>query len=205
MAPHGRMTKVIAFSLPITDTAINQLLESEADMAMAFEPLPMSAVDPLIAETIQTELDAPYALYSSDVGRGASGYGVVLEVIGFIADVGGAAATLVAGIELTRRLYNKLKERLGYRPLISLGTASFLAAADLSERFSNTDFRFHGAGDTRDQSPDGSYTGNDCFYVIFERGPELFFYVVDARGKVKFLGNVQMPQLYEPYSEDTSL
>ena len=199
MALHGRMTRVVAFELPINDSGIDQW---EADAEKGIEPLPLTAVESAIAETIQTELrDTPYALYGADVGRGASGYGVVLEVIGVIADVGGAAAALAGGIELTRRLYKKLKERLGHRPLVSLGTATFLAAADLSGRFSHTDFRFHGAGDTRDRPSDWSYTGNDCFYIIFERGPELFFYAVDAYGEVTFLGNARMPQLYEHLEE----
>ena len=194
MDPHGRMTKVVAFELPMTDSAIN---EWETDIAKAFEPLPMTAVEARIAETIQTELGAtPYALYSADVGRGASGYGVALEIANVVATFGGAVATLAGGVELTKRLYKKLHERLGHRPLISLGTACYLAAADLSERFPKCDFRLHGAGDTRAQSPDGSYTGFDCFYVIFERDAELFFYAVDARGEVKYLSNARLNQPY---------
>lgn len=194
---HGRMTMVVAFELPITDTAIQLLLETETDMVTGFQPLPMTAVEAPIAETIQQELrDTPFALYSGDVGRGASGYGVALEIANFIATFGGAIATMAGGIEVTRRVYKKLQERLGHRPLISLGTAVYLAAADLSERFPNGDFRLRGAGDTRAQSPDGSYTGFDCFYVIFERDAELFFYSVDARGEVKYLSNARLNQPY---------
>jgi hypothetical protein len=196
---HGRMTNVVAFELPITDSAINLLLEAETepDMGTWFKPLPMTAVEAPVAETIQEELgDTPFAIYSGDVGRGASGYGAVLEIANFIATYGGAVAVLAEGAKVVVRLYKKLHERLGHRPLISLGTACYLAAADLSERFPNGDFRLHGFGDTRKQSPDSSYTGFDCFYVVFERDSELFFYAVDARGEVKYLSNMQVRLSY---------
>lgn len=62
---HGRMTKVVAFELPITDSAIQHLLETETDMTTGFQPLPMTSVEAPIAETIQQELgDTPFALYS---------------------------------------------------------------------------------------------------------------------------------------------
>jgi len=186
---------VVGFELPITDTAINPLLEaeSEPDTGTWFKPLPMTAVEEPVAETIQEELgDTEYALYSASVGRGAEGYGVVLEIANLIATYGGAISTLAGGFALVRRLYKKLHERTGHRPLISQGTAIYLAAADLADRFPEGDFKLHGAGDTRSQSPDGSYTGFDCFYVIFERDAELFFYAVDAYGEVKYLSDTRL-------------
>ena len=192
---HGRMTMTVAFELPITESAINLLLEAETepDMGTWLKPLPMTAVEPPVAETIQEELgDTPFAIYSADVGRGASGYGAVLEIANFIATYGGAISTLAGGFELVRRLQKKLHKRTGHPPLISQGTAIYLAAADLADRFPDGDFRIHGAGDTRSQSPDGSYTGFDCFYVVFERDAELYFYSVDAYGEVKYLSNVRL-------------
>jgi hypothetical protein len=195
-AAHGRLTPVVAFELPITESGIDQLLESEADLA-APDLLPMTAIDPLVADAIQCELAGEtFALYSADVGRGAGGYGVALEIVGVIANIGGALATLTGTIVLVQRLYRKLEKHFGHPPLVSLGTACFLAAADLSERFALTDFRLHGTGDTRSNPPDQSYTGNDCFYVIFEHGEDLFFYAVDAQGKVTFLGTARMAQLH---------
>jgi hypothetical protein len=194
--PHGRMTTVVAFELPITETAIDQLLAAEARIGKDLDTLPITAIDSSLAQTIDSELaGTKYTLYAADAGRGASGYVVALEIAGYIADIGGALATVTAGIHLTRRLYARLRERLGHPPLVSLGTACFLAAADLCERLSSTDFRLHGAGDTRGGSPDRSYSGNDCFYVIFDRGQDLCFYAVDAYGRVTFLGTAQMPQL----------
>lgn len=64
------------------------------------------------------------------------------------------------------------------------------------ERTGYEDFKLHGAGDTRGYPTDYSYTGNDCFYVIFDREYDLYFYAVDAYGKVTFLGTAQMPLLY---------
>jgi hypothetical protein len=90
----------------------------------------------------------------------------------------------------------ELRDHLGHAPTISLGTACFLAAADLIERTGHEDFSLHEAGDIRRIPPDYSYTGNDCFYVIFERQNDLYFYAVDAYGKLTFLGTAQMPLLY---------
>ena len=193
---HGRMTRV-GFELPITDSAIQHLLDTEVPMTAGGSSAANDGSRGTVAEMIQQELgDTPFALYSGDVGRGASGYGVAFEIANFIATYGGAIATMAGGIQLTRRIYKKLHERLGHRPMISLGTAVYLAAADLAERFPNGDFRLHGFGDTRAQSPDSSYTGFDCFYVVFERDAELFFYAVDARGKVKYLSDMRLNPPY---------
>ena len=190
---HGRLTKAVAFSLPITDTAIQYLVETEVDMTTGWPPLPITAIEEPVAETIKQELgDTPFALYSGDVGRGASGYGVAFEIANFIATYGGAIATMVSGYQLTRRIYKKLTERLGHRPMISLGTAVYFAAADLAERFPDGDFKVHGFGDTSGLPSDSSYTGFDCFYVIFERNAELFFYAVDAHGEVKYLSEMRL-------------
>ena len=190
---HGRMTEVVAFELPMTDTAIQHELDAETAMVTGFTPLPIAALEAPLAEAIQQELgDTPFALYSGDVGRGASGYGVAFEIANYIATYGGAVAVMAEGIQLTRRIYKTLQERLGHRPMISVGTAVYLAAADLSERFPNGDFRVHGFGDTRARSPDSSYTGFDCFYVVFERDAELYFYAVDARGEVKYLSDMRL-------------
>jgi hypothetical protein len=186
------MTEVVAFELPITDEGIRA---AEADPTEQSSPLSITAIEAGLAETINAELsEQGYALFSADSGRGASGYAVALEIIGVIADVGGATALAVSSIQLTRRLYEKLRNRIGRPPFVSLGTACFLAAAELSERLGHTDFRLHGAGDTRRRPSDSSYTGNDCFYVIFDHGDDLFFYAVDASGKVKYLGIAQMPR-----------
>jgi hypothetical protein len=187
------MVTVVGFELPMTDSAIRYLLDTEVDMTEGWPPLPMTAVEPPITETIQQELgDTPFTLYSGDVGRGASGYGVAFEIANIVATFGGAIATMAGGIQLTRRIYKKLRELLGRPPMISLGTAVYLAAADLAERFPNGDFRVHGFGDTNGRQSDSSYTGFDCFYVIFERDAELFFYAVDARGEVKYLSDMRL-------------
>ncbi|MFN2514298.1 MAG: hypothetical protein ABR568_23150 [Pyrinomonadaceae bacterium] len=137
-----------------------------------------------------------YKLFFADSGRGASGYSVALEVVRLIADVGGAIAVVAGGVQLTRRLFDRLRHHLGHPPVISLGAACYLAAAAMVERVETSDFTLHGAGDTRGRPPDSSYTGNDCFFVIFERGSDLYFYAVDAYGEVTFLGTAQMPKLY---------
>ncbi len=68
----------------------------------------------------------------------------------------------------------------------------FLAAADLSERLGTAEFSLHGRGDARTGSPDASYSGDDYFFVIFERQRVLYSYLVDARGRVHFQSQLAM-------------
>jgi hypothetical protein len=190
---HGRMTRRVAFELPITEAAIDFLLEHETGYTAPSE-LPRFAVDDQTLAAIDSEVDpSEYVLMEGDVGRGASGYGVAFELIGRIADVGGVIAFGGAAIATVRRLHQKISERLGRPPLVSLGAACYLAAADFVDRFGTHDFELHGMGDTRLHPPDSAYTGNDCFFVIFQREHDLYFYAVDAYGKTTYLSTVEMP------------
>jgi hypothetical protein len=172
--PHGRMTRVVAFELPISTEGMAHLLELESKGSIPDE-LPSSSVEPQLVETIENELvDHKYRLFSADSGRGASGPAVALEILSIVADIGGTIAFMAGTYAVVRRLYDALTKKLGRRPRISLGTATLLAAAHLSDQFDNLDFRLHGAGDTRIQPYDYAYTGNDCFYVIFERDLERY-------------------------------
>lgn len=191
---HGRMTDLVGFELPITDEAIEQLLEAEGDDYVPGRELPATSVSDTLHATVVDALpdDVEARYFEADSGRGASGYAVALELTGYVADVGGAGTILWASALGVRRLYKRLSEALGRRPLISVGTAVYLAAADLSERIGTSDFDLHGRGDARSGSPDASYAGDDHFFVIFERDRVLYSYLIDARGRVHFQGEVQM-------------
>jgi hypothetical protein len=114
-----------------------------------------------------------------------------------VADVFGAGTAAWLSAQGVRRLYQRLAKAMGRRPLISLGTAVFLAAADLSERLGTSEFSLHGRGDARTGSPDASYSGDDHFFVIFERRRILFSYLVDARGRVHFQGELAMRNILD--------
>jgi 3-oxoacyl-[acyl-carrier-protein] synthase III len=190
------MTSVVAFELPVAEEAVLQHLEEEAiDEARIDEVIP-KALDPALTAALAQELaGTEYGLFAADSGRGASGYAVALEVLSIVANFGGATATIAGGIALTSRLYRWLQQRLSQRVKVSLGAACFLAAAHLADRLGQVEFRLHGAGDTRNRPHDFAYTGNDCFYVIFERRLDLFFYAVDAYGDVTPLGEAKIPPL----------
>jgi hypothetical protein len=187
------MTERVAFQLPITDRGVEYLLELETTRADDSD-LPRFAVESNILAALDSELQpAEYILASADSGRGASGYAVALEIIGRIADVGGTIAFAGASAKLVQKIFGRLTAALDSPPMISLGAACYLAAADCADRIGSADFRLHGAGDTRREQIDSSYTGNDCFFVIFEKEYELYFYAVDAYGTVTFLGMASMP------------
>jgi hypothetical protein len=199
---HGRMTDLVALELPITEEAIEELLESEGDWEPGSQ-LPASAVAPDVHAAI-TELlpDGSFAYFDADSGRGASGYAVALEVMGYVADAGGVLALGAMAFNRTRHLYERLRQRIGRRPLVSLGAAVHLAAADLVDRLGTDEFTLHGRGDARTGSPDASYSGDDRFWVIFERDLTLYVYIVDAYGRVTYLRDLRMRRMWDDDGRD---
>lgn len=125
----------------------------------------------------------------ADVGRGASGYGAALEVLLTIGGVGGVLTTLWKAGVVTRAAYREVRRRLGRRPNVSLGAATFLAAADLTDRLGHCNFQLLGSGDTNSTPPDSSFTGDDTFWAIFSQLPDLYIYIVAANGRVHYLGS----------------
>jgi hypothetical protein len=123
----------------------------------------------------------------ADFGRGASGYAAALQIVEAIGGV--AAATLYQGAKkITVAAYRAVRRRLGRRPFVSLGAAKHLATADLIERAGFDDFLLVGAGDVATPPPDQSFTGADQFWVVFERFPDLFVYIVDGAGRCHYMG-----------------
>jgi hypothetical protein len=191
---HGRMTDVVAFELPITDRAIEELLEAEGAGYQLGQEMPSYSVPAEVhaAVTEAAPEGAGVRYYDADSGRGASGYAIALELTGYVANVGGAATAIWVTAKGVRRLYESLRRKLGHRPLISLGTAVYLAAADLSERIGTAEFALYGAGDARSQVLDAAYSGSDLFYIFFEKDRTLHSYIVDARGRVHYQGTLLM-------------
>lgn len=191
---HGRMTDVVAFELPITDRAVDELLEAEDGTYQIGREMPdYSVAEDLHAAVLEALPDgAEPRYYDADSGRGASGYAIALELVGFVADVGGASTAAWLTAVGVRRLYERIRKQMGHRPLISLGTAVYLAAADLSERLGSDDFLLYGRGDARSHVLDASYSGDDHFFVFFEKERTLHSYLVDARGRVHYQGELRM-------------
>ena len=88
--------------------------------------------------------------------------------------------------------------RFKSRPLISIGTARLLAAADLASRISTDDFYILGSGDLASEPPDLSYTGADYFWVAFVSGEKIYVYSVDAYGRVTLFGELKNHDPHEP-------
>lgn len=198
---HGRLTDLVAFELPMSSRGVDLQLEAEGEPYDPDATVLGESLEPELLAIVRAEVSADAAprLVAADSGRGASGYAVALELQGYIADFGGTVAFGVLAWQQVKRLYDRLTARMGRPPLVSLGAATYLAAADLAGRLGTPDFVLHGATDARSNPPDRSYTGDDNFVVIFERDRRLHTYLVDARGRAHYFGSVQMRgQMDEP-------
>ena len=142
----------------------------------------MTAVNDVIGTSFTVEV-AP-----ADYGRGASGYAAALQIVEAIGGVGGGVATLYHAAKITVEAYRAVRRQLGHRPLVSVGAAKHLATADFVERTGFDDFVLVGAGDVATNPPDQSFTGADQFWVVFERFPDPFVYIVDGAGRCHYMG-----------------
>jgi len=124
------------------------------------------------------------------VGRGAEGWGFVLQLFGVTGTVTGAVLGVVESAKLVGRVWKRLFKKKS--PMLSLGAIKMLCIADLAERkadLAGVELLF--AGDVT-QGPDASHTGLDLFLVMFVRqdpnvygtGGDLWIYIVDAHGKL---------------------
>lgn len=123
----------------------------------------------------------------ADVGRGASGFGAAVEIIGAVAVVGGASAAVGQAARLVKWAYHKIASATGGRPWVSLGAAEHLAIADLIDRV-GSEAHVLGSGDMCSHSPDRAFTGGDAFFVVLATESELHHYHVSAYGEVHYIG-----------------
>lgn len=184
---YGRMTDVPAFEMPMNREYIDALLSEGPDPGDA---IPIT--DPALVAAVEAELPvgATLRIVSGDVGRGASGYGAVVEVLGVISDVGGTIAFGVGAYRVVKKMYDGISRHLNSPPCVSLGTARFLAMAHLAEHLGSDNFALVGSGDLSDSPPDFSYTGFDNFWVALSHEDRLYSYVVDARGRAHLVGSL---------------
>jgi len=136
--------------------------------------------------------DASVRLRPASYGRGAEVLGVAVEVLTTVGSIYGSYAAIKDITGQVRQSYEALRRRLGRRPLISLGTARALAAAEVAERLGHDDFALLGSGDVAALSTDSSFTGEDAFWVSFHEHTVLHVCVVEADGRVHFMGSVSM-------------
>ena len=137
---------------------------------------------------IEQEAGLTLKFRDADVGRGASGCGAAVEIIGAIAVVGGASAAVEQAARLVKWAYHKIASTTGGRPWVSLGAAEHLAVADLIDRV-GSEARVLGSGDMNSNSPDRAFTGGDAFFVVLATEPELHHYHVSAYGEVHYIGS----------------
>ena len=137
---------------------------------------------------IEQEAGLSLKFRDADVGRGASGCGAAVEIIGAIAVVGGASAAVEQAARLVKWAYHKIASTTGGRPWVSLGAAEYLAVADLIDRV-GSEALVLGSGDMNSNRPDRAFTGGDAFLVVLATEPELPHYHVSAYGEVHYIGS----------------
>lgn len=180
-----RMRREPLFVVELSGAAIEALNGDDAadlDLRASLEGATARAV-----EEMEAHLERPLRIRESEIGRGAMGLGGALEVVGGIADIGGAGAIVVATAKAVRWCYRKLASRTGVRPLISLGAAEHLALADLVDRVDGEPSVF-GSGDMCSESEDRAFTGGDAFFVVLATDTELHHYHVTAYGELHYVG-----------------
>ena len=169
-----------------------------------------TCLDSRTAESVaEIEQQAGHALKlrEASVGRGASGFGVVVEIAEAIATVGGASAAIALAARGVRTAYHKIARVNRWRPLISLGAAEHLAIADLIDRVYATP-QLLGSGDLCSESDDPDFTGGDAFFVVLATDSELHHYHISAYGEIFYIGTSPLMRSHfdepPPYWADTS-
>ncbi|MDE0267741.1 MAG: hypothetical protein OXI96_01715 [Acidimicrobiaceae bacterium] len=139
---------------------------------------------------IEEQIGRALKFREADMGRGASWVGAAIEIVEAIAVAGGASAAVFQAASFVKWTYHKIASATGYRPLISLGAAEYLAIADLIDRVDTTPglIGLIGSGDMRSNSGDQAFTGGDAFFVVLRSEKKLHHYHVSAYGEVYYIG-----------------
>lgn len=151
-------------------------------------------VDPEIAAVVEAAADheVGYRVHAVDAGRGASGPGLALEIIGHVSNVGGALGFGVLGAQTLRGIYRRLRAKTKVRQ-VTKGAAIQLAIAELSDHIQDLDpavaFAVDLTADPFHGTPsDQSMTGVDQFLIGIAHGPHVYCFLVDPNGDVQHVG-----------------
>lgn len=148
------------------------------------------------------ERDAHARLRKAAGGRGADISGIALQVAEVIGLYGGVAMTLIESARGVRWGYRRLARARGVRPMVSLGAAEHLSAADLVDKVGEeAQLALVGSGDMQSQNHDRSFTGGDAFFVVLSDGRQLHHYHVSAFGETFYIG---VSPLIPPWTEATA-
>lgn len=118
----NRMSDSVAFQVPTDPDAVDAYIEAVGRGESPSEDVIRRLVAPALVAAVLDELGDSFTieLAPASYGRGAAGYGAVLQVVEVVAAVGGAATTLGLTAKLMQKAYRALRHRLGRRPLVSL-------------------------------------------------------------------------------------
>jgi hypothetical protein len=188
-----RTSRDVVVVVPISNKQMDALEEGRLEDALG------DADAELLAE-IEAEAGRQPIGRPASVGRGASAVGLAIQFGEALATLGGAAAAIKGTIMGVRAAYQRLSRRLGRLPLVSIGAAEHLAAADFIDRHNTASFTLVGSGDVMSSPPDRDFTGGDAFWIILaDADQRLHFYQVDAYGRVTYVGaGAQVPNHWDP-------
>ncbi len=109
-----------------------------------------------VATDIRTAVTpvAEVRLLPASCGRGAEVLGVAAQLLTDVGAVYGGVAALLDASAKVRAAYEAIRRRFGHRPLVSLGTARALAAAEVATKLGHADFSLLGSGDVNSTPAD---------------------------------------------------
>jgi hypothetical protein len=152
----------------------------------------LTEADRRLVDEFESALGLEITLWEVEAGRGAGAESIAIQVAEAIALAGGVGAAVAGTARSVKAAYQRFGELKGHRPLVSLGAAEHLVAADLMTRLGSEDLQLIGSGDMQSQSPDRSFAAGDAFYVIFRAKGALHHYHVTAYGELHYIGTSPM-------------
>jgi hypothetical protein len=178
-----RMSRLVCVAVPIVDDLAVMDAVDEGRLDDLLE-----AADPAVVAEIESAGRMPVG-HAADTGRGASGFGIAIAFGEALATAGGAVAAIKGTVMAVRSVYRGIGRKLGRLPVVSLGAAEHLAAADFIERHESDTVTLVGSGDVMSNGFDRAFTGGDAFWVILGDDQErLHHYQVDGYGRVTYIG-----------------
>lgn len=158
-----------------------------------------SWIDDDAAAAVKDSLRKGAQLQPVEAGRGASGVAIALNILGVVADTGGAIAFMAVAAKGTKDVWRRIRKTKQSIISISAGAAALLALDSAASRVDSGQARLVAFG-AADHDTDSSYSEFDLYWVIVELvdSAAIEFYLVSDKGDVIFAGRAGRPP--DPHS-----
>jgi hypothetical protein len=192
----GRLMRAPAIQIGVVEGGYHVLnggglvgADRDTVVLQVVDPDQLSDVSETLAEA---GLDPP-SVNTTDIGRGASGVGLIVEVAEAIAVAGGVTEVVLRTAQVIKTIHRKLSQHQGHAATVSLGAAEYFAAAHLADVIGADQIeRLIGSGDVRRNAHDASFIGGDAYWIVIQGAGRLHHYQVDAFGRVIYVGDAPL-------------